>query len=453
MQNLKLSKIIVSAFFVLYFVFLNQLVSEAKWWIFGVSEDEVTIKYLYLNNTSYDELGPKVTFYRETLEGGNIIFRGKATVKTGSIASVRISTNNRESWEKAKLSRDGTFEYMFRPELNKTYILLVEIMDTRGKTNDIEATRKEITVSERNMLAIVREVLENMADAYKKEDAGRFMNYVAEDFAGDSINLDRAIRKDFSIFDNIDLRFTINNIASGSKGIVASINFNRSLVSSRTGRLLSDKGITEFVFKHGDAGLKVYSMKNPLIFGLSDAANVATGVVQSSTNEQTIVVDEKSNVDKKPFDQAMKMITSDTTVSSGTFTLRMTNSGFPLFIRVTQGFLFDDGRVTTGIPPAYGGTFNDYDVALEINLLVFNTGVLGADLGINNINNITEAPATGYTINGFLVPGNIGRAYALRLASGRYALLEVVSWAEVIPGSEWRGSFKYKYQPDGSRRF
>lgn len=233
MQSLKRSKLILigAVIFVLSFVLFNQSLTEAKWWIFGVSEDEVTVKYLYLNNTSYDELGQKVTLYRETLEGGNITIRGKATVKTGNIANVRISTNNKESWEKARLSRDGSFEYIFRPELNKTYTILVEIMDTRGKTNDIEATRKEITVSDRNITAMVKEVLEAMAEAYRREDAGKFMSYVAEDFAGDAVNLDRAIRKDFSLFDNIDLRFTINNVASGGKGIVVSIKFSRSLVS------------------------------------------------------------------------------------------------------------------------------------------------------------------------------------------------------------------------------
>lgn len=449
MQNLKWIKIIVSAFFVLYFIFLNQLVSEAKWWIFGVSEDEVTIKYLYLNNASYDELGPKVTFYRETLEGGNIIFRGKATVKTGSIASVRISTNNKESWENAKLSSDGTFEYMFRPELNKTYIVLVEIMDTRGKTNEIEATRKEIVVSERNMLAIVREVLENMADAYKKEDSGRFMNYVSEDFAGDLINLDRAIRKDFSLFDNIDLRFTINNIASGSKGIVASINFNRSLVSSSTGRLLSDKGITEFVFKHGDAGLKVYSMKNPLIFGLSDAANVATGVVQSPTNELTIVVDERGNVDKKPFDQAIKIITGVGAVESGSFRLVfVTNNGL---CSSKEGFLFEDGSAVSLDCNSF-----DADIQMYYVNLIFGRGATAINLGRKSINDVLQAPESGYTVSGINLENNKGHTFAIKLGNGKYALLEIVDLIERNLGGgkeEYIGQFRYKYQPDGSRRF
>lgn len=171
--------------FFLYPLILSLLfiqIVEAKWWIFGVSEDEITIKYLYLNNTSYDELGQKVKVYKETLEDGNIVIKGKATVKTGKIANVRISINNKESWERAKLSREGDFEFRFRPELNKTYVVYIEIMDTRGKTNDIESTRKEITVSERNITAMIKETLEAMAEAYRREDAGRFMSYVADDF-------------------------------------------------------------------------------------------------------------------------------------------------------------------------------------------------------------------------------------------------------------------------------
>lgn len=34
--------------------------AEAKWWIFGQSENEISTRYLYLNGISYDELGDKI---------------------------------------------------------------------------------------------------------------------------------------------------------------------------------------------------------------------------------------------------------------------------------------------------------------------------------------------------------------------------------------------------------
>lgn len=452
MRRLRLSNLLVTTLVIIFSAFVGQIQSEAKWWIFGVSEDEITVKYLFLNNVSYDELGQKVTLFRDNLQDGNIVIRGKATVKTGTIASVRITLNNKETWQDATVSEDGAFEFRFRPELNKTYIVYIEIMDTRGKTNDIESTRKEITVSERNITAMVKEVLEAMAEAYRREDAGRFMSYVADDFAGDAVNLDRAIRKDFSLFDNIDLRFTINNVASGSKGIVVSINFNRSLVSSRTGKLLSDRGITEFVFKHGEGGLKVYSMKFPLIFGLSDASNVATGVLQSPSNEPTIVVDDKGNVVKEPFDQAVKTVMEGTALETGTFTLnfKVITGGI-----LAQGFNFKDGEVIdfSSWPPP-----TEVDMCISLAEIEFNSGTKAKNLGKIGINNVREVPESGYDItyinsNNNPPPTVIGNVYALKLRDGKYALIEIMDWNVDHLAHFSRASFKYKYQPDGSRRF
>ncbi len=120
-----------------------------------------------------------------------------------------------------------------------------------------------------------------------------------------------------------------------------------------TGKLLSDKGITEFVFKLGDGGLKVYSMKFPLIFGLSDASNVATGVLQSPSNEPTIVVDDSGNVAKEPFDQAVKTAMEEFTVESGSFILESTSSK-------QEGFVFANrrGNICWSSRYLYGDKFN-----------------------------------------------------------------------------------------------
>jgi len=445
MRRLRLSKLLIVTLFIICHILISQSKSEAKWWIFGASEDEITIKYIYLNNISYEELGQKVTLFRDNLPDGNAVIKGKATVKTGTIASVRVTLNNKETWQDATLSEDGAFEFRFRPELNKNYVVFIEIMDTRGKTNDIEATRKEITVSERNITAMVKEALEGMAEAYRREDAGKFMSYVAEDFAGDAVNLDRAIRKDFSLFDNIDMRFTINNVASGGKGIVVSINFSRSLVSSRTGKLLSDKGMTEFVFKLGEGGLKVYSMKFPLIFGLSDASNVATGVVQSPSNEPTIVVDDSGNVVKEPFDEAVKTAMEEFTVESGTFTLRFKPYGLGV---LQEGFNFDMGKVVTSL--------GEYDVYLSGHQLAGFNGAKLQQLSFTNINDVKEVPETGYTLN-YIQPLSslLNKVYAIKLGNGKYAVIQVISFQDNSGGflTDTQASFKYKYQPDGSRRF
>ncbi len=267
-------------------------VAEAKWWIFGQSENEISTRYLYLNGVSYDELGDKVTVYRETLPEERLVLRGKAGTTSSQVAVVQVSRDGKTTWQEAARSDDGTFEYGFKPEIGKSYLLYVKIMDTTGKSNDIEATRKEVTVSDQNISALVRNALNNLIAAYRAEDPRGFMNLVSPDFSADAAILDRAIRRDFTAFDNIDLRYTLNNVTSAGSGkVFVSLSFTRGVTSSRSGKTLTDTGSTEFVFSMEGKGPKAFSMKNPLIFGLSDADNVATGTVPSSGMNITVSAD------------------------------------------------------------------------------------------------------------------------------------------------------------------
>ncbi|NLA76114.1 MAG: hypothetical protein GX846_11705, partial [Deltaproteobacteria bacterium] len=199
-------------------LFLVSTHAQAKWWIFGQSQDEISIPYLYINNISYEEGGDEITLYREYLDSGNIEIRGKASVKKGSIGSVQISTDGQETWQKAELSKDGAFVYKFRPEPEKKYELYIKALNTSGKSNDFKETRKFVTVSDQDIKGAVIETLNRLTEAYMSENPRAFMENVSDDFAGDFTILDRAIRKDFTNFDNIDLRFTLTGMATGAKG-------------------------------------------------------------------------------------------------------------------------------------------------------------------------------------------------------------------------------------------
>ncbi len=283
--------------------------ADAKWWIFGKSDEPVDFHYLYINNMSFMEKSEKITLFRDSLPEGRVIIRGKAKTKAGKVGSVEVSIDNRETWQKAKLGESGAFEFSFKPELGKTYDLYIKVLDTTGKSNKIEDTYRQITLSDRDLMAAVREALQKLVDAYCQENPSAFMALVSDDFAGDAVLLDRAIRKDFTAFDQIDLRFNISSVASGAKGrIYVSLLYNRFMLSARSGASFTDKGTTEFVFEQKDDGLLVWSMKNPLIFGLSDAGNVATGTVYTGGNENIIVVDEAGNVRQVPFEEGINII-------------------------------------------------------------------------------------------------------------------------------------------------
>jgi len=426
---------------------------HAKWWIFGQAENEISTRYLYLNGVSYDELGDKVTIYRETLENGQVTLRGKAATSSSAVGSVQVSIDGKESWQKARKTSDGSFEYSFRPETGKKYIIYVKIIDTTGKTNDLDATRKEITVSEQNISALIRQAMDELIAAYRAEDPARFMALVSEEFAADPTVLDRAIRKDFTLFDNIDLRYTLNNVTAASGKVYAGFTFSRKLTSTRSGQTLTDKGSSEFIFSLGEKGPLVSSMKNPLIFGLSDASNVATGTVNTGTNDPVIVVTSGGDVITQPFTDAIATIENDgvvqtgsATVESGSFTLNCTHT--PGSGIQCQGFDFAAGDVVD---------FNG-DIMFEFNILFLRTGVGFQDMGTIALNSIREAPADGYTSfsPGFTTPigvaGNEGIIYAMHLPEGKYALLRIGSHTD-FGGGNTRATFQYKYQPNGTRNF
>jgi len=255
--------------------------ADAKWWIFGKSNDEVGLKYLYVNKVSADETGPKIKIFREALgQDGLIKITGKAATGKSSVGSVRISLDDKATWADVKFSDNGTFEHSFKPEQGKAYVMLLEVTDTAGKTNKVDETRKEITLSEEDIQAKVRETLDAMFDAYSKENLPKFTGYVGEDFAGDKAILERAVKRDFDALSSINLRYTINNIAAGAQGrVFVSVTYNRMVFVNRTGASSTDTGATEFVFDTKEGKLALFSMKQPLMFGLSDADNVATGIV------------------------------------------------------------------------------------------------------------------------------------------------------------------------------
>lgn len=454
--------------------------AEAKWWIFGQSNEEVSFSYLYLNGISYEESGPKTSVPKSSLQDGQLQIRGKAKVGKGNVGGVRVSIDDRATWQNAKVADDGTFEFLFRPELARTYVLFVEVIDTVGKSNDVDKTRKEVTIIESNIQQLVKVALEELMAAYRGEDPARFMKLVSENFAGDSANLDRAIRKDFSAFDNFDIRYTFNNVSIDPAGrAFAAITFSRSVTSSKSGKTLSDKGSTEFVFKMEEGVAKVFSMKNPLIFGLSDPGEVATG--STAVSDPLIIVDGGGNVAKVPPSVYLLL------VKEGSFTI-VTNpdgtstvtSGAGSYTISSDGTLISSGggsetvesgtlTLTSSAPPPH---FDGIDFATGIvsetvndiylgylGFLGMKDGVTFRDLGLGTINSVTSVPDpatssySNFTSVIDLTGGvNDGHLYAIRIANGNYAVIEIVTSSVNNPGNT-TATIKYKYQPAGGRNF
>ena len=268
--------------------------ADAKWWIFGKSRAEVGLKYLHINKLSADETGPKIKLFREAL-GADGLVRITGRTAGGQTGAVRITLDDKATWTDVKFADNGAFEFSFKPEAGKTYAMLIEVTDTAGKTNKPEETRKEIALSEENIQAKVRETLDAMFDAYNREDLRKFLGYVGDNFSADKAILERAVKRDFDALSAINLRYTLNNVAAGAQGrVFVSVTYSRMVMVNKSGQTSTDSGSTEFVFDSKEGKLSLFSMKQPLMFGLSDAENVATGEVAGNTS--ALVIDDSGNL-------------------------------------------------------------------------------------------------------------------------------------------------------------
>ncbi|MFA6091452.1 MAG: hypothetical protein WCU88_00890 [Elusimicrobiota bacterium] len=384
--------------------------SQAKWWIFGKANETVDVKYLYFNGVSSDEGDSQLTFFRSMLRNGSFQITGKAAAGKGAIGYVRVSLDGKKTWNDAKTADNGAFEYSFTPETGKSYEFFLEAADTAGKINEVDSTRRELRFSDEDPGSQVREALEALRDAYKAKDLKAFMARVGEDFAGDVVLLERAVQKDFVALQNIDLRWSVSNIASGREGrIHAALTFNRFVTLARTGATQTDSGSTEFVFEPGPKGLRVYSMKNPLLFGVSDPDNVGTG---GTTGRGNLRLDDTGNPTN------IESINNHNYVSLQSFGL-------------TEGVVYEE--------PSMGVTQGDFGVPAAAGPITLKTGVQIQDLGVMSIQNVSAAPAGGYGTNAH---ANIGHCYAFKLISGKYAVIEIVSIS--MAGTDTRCTFKYR---------
>ncbi|TPW19918.1 MAG: hypothetical protein FD126_2203 [Elusimicrobia bacterium] len=417
--------------------------ARAGWWIFGQAGNEIRLNYLQVDGVSFDETGPKITVYEAALKDGRTQLKGRASVRKGKIGLVEVTSDGGATWQKAQLSAAGDFLHAFPVEAGKTYKLQVKVTDTSGKTNDVAATSKELLVSDKDMRGEVKAALDGMVAAYMAEDPVKFMAYVASDFASDPVVLDRAVRKDFSNFDGIQLSYTLDNIASSDGGLTAvSISYRRMLVSAKSGQTATDQGSTQFVFRLGESSPQAYSMKAPLIFGLSDASEVATGTQPGNTTPVT-VVDDGGNVSQVPPSQIeeqgegggsqQSVAAKDSTMPAG------------------QGFRFSDETVIAN-PPIPNGADIAYNPGGPGNI-VFRTGMkyraLGAGTNVDAITSVTDQ-AAGYTTSAANdnVALGLTNGYEFYTTSGKYGVLAIKTINAGVSIV-----VRYKYQPSGARTF
>jgi len=408
----------------------------AKWWIFGGGEEEVGFDYINLNALSFDDVNKEAVLLKESLDKGYLHVRGKAHTGQNPVGAITVSLDGAKTWQKAKFEKDGGFDFSFEPDLSQTYDIYVKVIDTAGKSNEIEDAHVKVSFSDLDFYALIGETLSKLKTYYEQEDDINFMQYVSRDFEGDDMTLERALRKDFSALENIRLDFTLNNVAMSGNKYYASISFNRSVIAydGTSHSNFSDRGVTEFTFAVGEKGAMLLSMKNPLIFGLTYAADVASGTTSSAQNNQRFLsLNESGKIIPLTTEELSTNDSSNDYMTSGNFNLQI--SCFPPCTNA-DGFNFSNDEKTTLI--------TESEVYKESNLLWGNAGAQVLNLGTVSFTGIT-VPNVGYSNNGSIV--TVGEILAVKLANNTYALLRISNIAGGIV------YFDYKYNPNGSLTF
>lgn len=407
---------------------------QAKWWIFGGGEEEVGFDYLYINSLSFDDISKEAILSKDQLDKGFIHVRGKARSGKNAIGAVSVSLDGAKTWQKASFEKDGGFDYSFTPDTTQSYDIYVKVIDTTGKANEVEDSHVMISFNDVDAQSAILEVLTKLKNYYQDEDDLGFMQYVSEAFEGDNMTLDRALRKDFSALDNIMIDFSLNGVAYSNNRYYASVYFNRSVNDAVSGKSYTDRGITEFSFDIGAKGAMLLSMKNPLIFGLTYAGDVASGTTASVQNSSNFLTINDSGAVSQATIAEIDSGNDDDYATSGSFSLQFGSMGAD----PSDGFNFSDDQKTTLIAAS--------EVYKEGNILFPNAGVelydYGADISINGI----TVPDNGYQ-NSSVDIGTQGNTIAVKLPNNTYAVLKVTN----IVGSIVY--FDYKYNPNGSKTF
>jgi hypothetical protein len=308
------------------------------------------------------------------------------------------------------------------------------------------AVAADVTTSQFGQMA--RNTLAALGSAYEQEDLQRFMKLVSPDFTGDDFLLYRAVRRDFRFFDNIDLRLNVDSIAIDPKGRAQlTVKYNRSVIANKDGRSYKDSGLTQMTFNLEEGQAKLYDMKFPLIFGLSEGLQIATGLVRTMESVNVLTLDRSGNVNVQPFNDALN-VANGNSVIQGMVTLTSTSNSI-------QGFSMAERRKIISAADLQG----DFGWFPWEPCLLLQNGTKYTQLSDWSFNRITEAPDPTVTVyetftaTSFVLVA-VGQTFALQLAgSNKFAIIEIESCSSNPAVENTSGTFRYKYQPSGSRSF
>ena len=121
-----------------------------------------------------------------------------------------------------------------------------------------------------NYQAMVKQSLDHLIGDYEAKNGRQFAELVSDRYVGVKELLDTAVRRDFSAYHNLSVRYTLNNVTfDGKSKIFASVNFTRDWTDIKTTKTMNETRQTSLVFILENGICKLYSQSRPLLFGFN----------------------------------------------------------------------------------------------------------------------------------------------------------------------------------------
>lgn len=115
----------------------------------------------------------------------------------------------------------------------------------------------------------IQSVVQQIVDAYQQKNLRGVVANIADDFTGEQSVFEDSVRKDFSLHNDIRIRYILDNVTTDEKGrAFAVVTFTRNHMDIRTTKVVTNSGSAEMVFKRKNGVYQLWSIKPSALFGL-----------------------------------------------------------------------------------------------------------------------------------------------------------------------------------------
>ncbi len=363
--------------------------------------------------------------------------------KTKGVDKMAYSTDGRRTWKGLSISDNPSFS--FRPRDGQTYSVYVKFWLDTGQEQEFHLLPYRLVFLEQSYQQQILEVLRSLSEAYEQESLAGLRGYICPDFLGGRSFLERGLRLDFDLFDDIRLKLFVNRIEKRGRYFVCEVHWEKTQVVNKTGKEQRTTGNTTFLFGLDGSKVRLCGMRGNLMFAtLSPEIAQASGL-PPATVDKIRQAYRKRNPVQPGAGEVLEDggVEDDTSQSSSSTSLEVNTASivFPNDNSNNPTIDFTSSGFNVGTP----------DFEVEINIFF---QVPGSSATIQQVNatfdELTQAPESGYSVAAPTMGGmNTGDVFAFITDEGLYGKVEVVNWSD--DGTNIHLTLKWAVQPDGSR--